>query len=55
MKEGNWPVRDDMINEKNPAQLDELGAIENDFGAIYQIFTDCQDMWNYWQNQNPNM
>ena len=55
MKEGNWPVRDDMINEKNPAQLDELGAIENDFGVIYQIFTDCQDMWNNWLNQNPNM
>ena len=55
MKEGNWPVRDDMVNEKNPAQLDELGAIENDFGAIYAIFADCQDMWNYWLNQNPNM
>lgn len=55
MKEGNWPVRDDMVNEKNPAQLDELGAIENDFGAIYSIFADCQDMWNYWLNQNPNM
>lgn len=27
-KEGNWPVRDDMTNDKNPAQLDELGAIE---------------------------
>ena len=55
MKEGNWPVRDDMVNEKNPAQLDELGAIENDFGAIYAIFADCQDMWTYWLNQNPNM
>ena len=55
MKEGNWPVRDDMVNEKNPAQLDELGAIENDFGAIYAIFADCQDMWNNWLNQNPNM
>lgn len=55
MKEGNWPVRDDMVNEKNPAQLNELGAIENDFGAIYTIFADCQDMWNYWLNQNPNM
>ena len=55
MKEGNWPVRDDMVNEKNPAQLDELGAIENDFGAIYSIFADCQDMWTYWLNQNPNM
>lgn len=55
MKEGNWPVRDDMVNEKNPAQLDELGAVENDFGAIYAIFADCQDMWTYWLNQNPNM
>lgn len=54
-KEGNWPVRDDMTNDKNPAQLDELGAIENDFGAIYDIFLDCQDMWQYWLNQNPNM
>ena len=54
-KEGNWPVRDDMTNDKNPAQLDELGAIENDFGAIYSIFADCQDMWTYWLNQNPNM
>lgn len=55
LKEGNWPVRDDVVNEKNPAQLDELGAIENDFGAIYEIFADCQDMWTNWLNLNPNL
>lgn len=50
-KVGNWPLRDDVEDEKNPAQLSELGARANDLDAIYAIYPDVQDMWTYWLNQ----
>lgn len=50
-KEGNWPLRDDFVDEKNPAKLDELGARTNDLVSIYEIYPDVQDMWMYWLNQ----
>lgn len=55
MKEGNWPVRDDVADDWNPAKLSELGAITNNLDEIYAIYMDVQDMWTYWLNQNPNM
>ena len=54
-KEGNWPVRDDVEDKKNPAKLSELGARANDLSAIYDIYPDVQDMWTYWLAQNPRM
>ncbi len=54
-KEGNWPVRDDVEDKKNPAKLSELGARANDLSAIYDIYPDVQDMWTYWLAQNPKM
>lgn len=54
-KEGNWPIRDDVEDKKNPAHLSELGARANDLSAIYAIYPDVQDMWNYWLSKNPNM
>ena len=33
-KVGNWPLRDDVEDKKNPAKLSELGAIPNDLDAI---------------------
>ena len=54
-KVGNWPLRDDFEDKKNPATLAELGAIPNDLDAIYSIYPDVQDMWTLWLNQNPNM
>ena len=54
-KEGNWPVRDDVEDKKNPAKLSELGARANDLSAIYDIYPDVQDMWTYWLSQNPKM
>ena len=53
-KVGNWPLRDDFEDKKNPATLSELGAISNDLDAIYAIYPDVQDMWTYWLNQSPN-
>ena len=53
-KEGNWPLRDDFVDEKNPAKLDELGARSNDLVSIYEIYSDVQDMWLYWLSQSPN-
>ena len=54
-KEGNWPIRDDVEDKKNPAKLTELGARANDLSAIYNIYPDVQDMWTYWLSQNPKM
>ena len=54
-KEGNWPVRDDVEDKKNPAQLTELGARANDLSAIYDIYLDLQEMWTYWLSQNLKM
>ena len=51
-KEGNWPVRDDVEDKKNPAQL---GARANDLSAIYDIYLDVQEMWTYWLSQNLKM
>ena len=50
-KMGNWPLRDDFVDEKNPAKLAELGARSNDLVSIYNIYPDVQDMWMYWLNQ----
>ena len=50
-KTGNWPLRDDFVDEKNPAKLNELGARANDLVSIYEIYPDVQDMWMYWLNQ----
>ena len=50
-KVGNWPLRDDFEDKKNPATLAELGAISNDLDAIYAIYPDVQDMWTYWLTQ----
>ena len=54
-KEGNWPIRDDVEDKKNPAKLSELGARANDLSAIYAIYPDVQDMWTYWLSKNPKM
>ncbi len=52
-KEGNWPLRDDVEDKKNPVSLHDLGARANDLDAIYSIFPDVQDMWTYWRDQAP--
>ena len=53
-KMGNWPLRDDFVDEKNPAKLDELGARTNDLVSIYNIYPNVQDMWMYWLSQSSN-
>ncbi len=53
MKEGNWPVRADKENDKNPvAKVADCGAIPPQTYDIYQIFPDVQDMWTYWLDKN---
>ena len=54
-KEGNWPVRDDVEDKKNPAPLTALGARANALSAIYDIYLDVQEMWTYWLSQNLKM
>ena len=52
-KVGNWPLRDDVTDKKNPATLAELGAIPNTLSDIYYIYPDVADMWSYWLDQSP--
>ena len=54
-KVGNWPLRTDVEDTKNPAKLPELGARSNNLDDIYAIYPDVQDMWTYWLDQNPTM
>ena len=53
MKEGNWSVRSDVVNDNNPvATVAECGAIAPQLAEIYQMFPDVQDMWTYWLDVN---
>lgn len=54
-KTGNWPLRDDVEDTKNPATLAELGAKPNTLSEIYAIYPDVADMWTYWLDKNPNV
>ena len=52
-KQGNWPVRDDVEDKKNPATLDECGAVPSDLAAINDVYLDTQDLWIYWLSISP--
>lgn len=52
-KQGNWPVRDDVKDKKNPATLDECGAVPSDLAAINNVYLDTQDLWIYWLSISP--
>lgn len=52
-KQGNWPVRDDVEDKKNPATLDECGAVPSDLAAINNVYLDTQDLWIYWLSISP--
>lgn len=52
-KTGNWPLRDDITDKKNPVALKDLGARANNVDLIYDIYPDVQDMWTYWRDKAP--
>ncbi|MDR1801764.1 MAG: hypothetical protein LBQ95_08015 [Lachnospiraceae bacterium] len=52
-KEGNWSIRDDVTNEKNPFDLAESGAVSGDMEQIHEIFLDVKDFWDYWLGTSP--
>ena len=52
-KQGNWPVRDDVEDKKNPATLDECGAVAPDLASISNVYLDTQDLWIYWLSISP--
>ena len=52
-KQGNWTVRDDVKDKKNPATLEECGAVAPDLAAIHNVFMDAQDLWIYWLSISP--
>ncbi len=52
-KEGNWPVRSDVEDKKNPATLADCGAVASDLAAIHDVFLDTQDLWIYWLSVSP--
>lgn len=52
-KQGNWVVRDDVEDKKNPATLAECGAVAPDLAAIHDVYMDTQDLWIYWLSVSP--
>lgn len=52
-KQGNWAVRDDVEDKKNPATLEECGALAPDLAAIHNVYMDAQDLWIYWLSISP--
>ena len=52
-KEGNWPVRNDVKDKKNPATLEECGAAVSDLASIHDVYLDAQDLWIYWLSISP--
>lgn len=52
-KQGNWAVRDDVEDKKNPATLEECGAMAPDLAAIHNVYMDAQDLWIYWLSISP--
>ena len=52
-KEGNWPVRSDVEDKKNPATLEECGAVASDLAAINGVYMDTKDLWIYWLSISP--
>lgn len=55
MKEGNWPIRSDVFNKKNPFAIEDAGAIVTNIKDVYDIILDVKDFWVYNLNSNPNM
>lgn len=54
-KEGNWPVRSDVVDDWNPVTLADTGAVSPELDEIYEEFPKAQDLWTYWLSLNPNM
>ncbi|HQA98353.1 MAG TPA: hypothetical protein PLF62_10410, partial [Clostridia bacterium] len=54
-KEGNWSVREDLVNENNPFPIKESGAIVTAIKDIYDIILDVHDFWIYNLSKSPNM
>lgn len=52
-KQGNWAVRDDVEDKKNPATLEECGVLAPDLAAIHNVYRDAQDLWIYWLSISP--
>ncbi len=54
-KEGNWSVREDLVNENNPFPIKESGAIVTEIKDIYDVILDVHDFWIYNLSKSPNM
>ena len=52
-KQGNWAVRDDVEDKKNPATLEECGVLAPNLAAIHNVYRDAQDLWIYWLSISP--
>jgi iron(III) transport system substrate-binding protein len=53
-KVGNWILRSDVEDKKNPVSLEDLGARANDLDSVYWTFPEVQDMWTYWLSKSSN-
>ena len=54
MKTGNWSVRNDYTNDKNPFSIDGTNTINSDLNAVYNNYLDVSDFWTYWHDKSPN-
>lgn len=53
-KEGNWSIRDDVVNENNPFPIKDSGAIVTNIKEVYKIILDVKDFWTYNLSKSPN-
>ena len=53
-KEGNWSIREDLVNESNPFPIKESGAIVTPIRDIYELILDAHDFWTYNYSKSPN-
>ena len=46
-------MRSVVEDKKNPATLEECGAVASDLAAINGVYMDTQDLWIYWLSISP--
>ncbi len=52
-KEGNWPARNDIVDDWNPVTNEGMGGVAADLQTIYDEYAYAQNMWTYWLAESP--
>lgn len=48
---GNWSLRDDILDKKNPVKITETNSLSADIMAINPIYQVTREFWDYWLNK----